>query len=308
MKPLALVPFALLALCAACEGGPPARQATVVKADASRRGTVAIAFEAKKQGAKPFPFPLVDGKVGGQATRFILDTGASVHAIDTTVAAAANITSPGKASLLSIEGWGALPEHAVAVRELPKAIRAHGIGGIIAPQLLSEPGQAVVLDLINQQLRMRPKSTAWSEMDDVGAILTPPGQRKLCPADADGIAGFAVAVDATVEGEATRLAIDTGASRSILLEGSKSGARAAGHPLLGRSVAAGASADVATSLYGAVPFKVGAWSMPLDVGVSTPPRAAQCGAEGWLGMDVLHDCALAMTADEAVVACRAPSR
>ena len=163
MKPLALVPFALGALCAACDSsGPPpntaANQASSAKADVTRRGTVAIAFEAKKPGAKPFPFPLVEGRVGDQPTRFIIDTGATVHAIDTTVAAAANITAPGKASLITLEGWGALPEHAVAVRELPATIRAHGIGGIIAPQLLSEAGQAVVLDLVNHQMRMRPRN------------------------------------------------------------------------------------------------------------------------------------------------------
>lgn len=307
-------PRALLALvltCGACDGGPPARTGGEsasggAGSGAPVRGVVPIAFEAKKQGSKPFPFPLVEGKVGNQPARFILDTGAAVHALDTSIGA--TLGAPANASAISIDGWGALPQHAVAVRELSATLRSHGISGIIAPQLLSEGGQAVVVDLVNQQLRMLPKSTAWSAMEDVGAVLTPPAQRKLCAAEADGVAGLGLALDAAVDGEPTHLAIDTGASRSIIVEGTKGGARAMAHPVLGRTMAAGASSDVATSLYGGVPLKAGAWSSTADIGVTTPHRQAQCGAEGRLGMDVLRDCALALTADEFLVACRAPGR
>jgi len=302
------------AFCACGESGPPAHtggesaSGGVAGAPASRRGVVPIAFEAKKQGSKPFPFALVEGKIGNQPARFILDTGAAVHAIDASAAAAAGVASPANGTVMSIDGWGALPNHAVAIRELSASIRSHGIAGIIAPQLLAEGGEAVVVDLLNHQMRMAPKSTAWSAMDDIGVLLTPPAQRKLCPADAEGVAGLALAVDAVVDGEATHLAIDSGASRSILLEGSKGAVRATAHPVLGRSVAAGASVDVATSIYGGVPITAGAWSGTVDVGVTTPHRAAHCGAEGRLGMDVLRDCALALTADEFLVACRATAK
>jgi hypothetical protein len=271
-------------------------------------GVVPIAFEAKKAGSKQFPFALVEGKVGDQPVRFILDTGAAVHVIDAQVATAAKIATPANATSISIDGWGVLPSHAALVRELPASIRTHGIGGVISPQLLADAGQAVVVDLVNQKLRSSPKSMAWSAMEDVGALLTPPAQRKLCAADVEGITGVAMAVDGAVDGEHAHLAIDTGASRSLFLEGSKVGARAQAHPVLGRTMAAGAAADVATSIYGGVPITAGAWSQTADVGLTPPNRPAPCGSEGRLGMDVLHDCALAMTADEFLVACRAPGR
>ena len=310
MKPdLRLAPmlFAGALACAACGGGPPARTGDgggAAHASASARGAVPIAFEAKRAGSRAFSFPLVEGKVNGQPTRFILDTGAVVHAVDTPVAAAAQLAAPATASSISIDGWGALPEHAVAVRDLPPSIRAHGIGGIIAPQLLVEsPDQAVVVDLVNLQLRMRPKSTAASAMGDLGPSLSGAG-RKLCPADADGLAGLAFAVDATVDGEPTRLAIDTGASRSMLVEGSKAAARAITRPVLGRTVSAGASADEATSIYGGVPITAGAWTSTVDVGVSVPHRPPPCGVDGRLGMDVLQQCAVAIYGDEMLVSCR----
>jgi hypothetical protein len=305
-----LAAFACALPCGlACDGGAPARTPVeqAVSGVSTRKGDVPIEFEAKKAGTKAFPFPFVEGTVAGQKTRFLLDTGAAVHAIDASLAAAAQLGSPAKATSITIDGWGALPEHAVVVRELPALLRTHGIGGVIAPQLLAEsPDQAVVVDLVNRQLRIRPKSTSSSELADLGTNLSG-ASRKPCPADSDGIAGRALAVDATVDGEPTHLAIDTGASRTMLLEGSKAGARAAGRPVLGRSVVAGAASDVATSIYGAVPFTVGAWSSPLDVGVGAGHRPPQCGAEGRLGMDVLQQCAIAMTSDELLVACRAPA-
>ncbi|MDB5220186.1 MAG: hypothetical protein JWO86_8113 [Myxococcaceae bacterium] len=297
--------------CAACGDGPPARTGGDQSAtgggphpNGAARGVVPIAFEAKKAGSRAFSFPLVEGKVNGQPTRFILDTGAVVHAIDTPVAAAAQLASPAKASSISIDGWGTLPEHAVAVRDLPASIRAHGIGGIIAPQLLVDaPDQAVVVDLVNLQLRMRPKSTAGSAMADLGPSLSGAG-RKLCPADADGLPGLGLAIAASVDGEPTWLAIDTGASRTMLVEGSKPAARAITRPVLGRTMSAEASAETATSIYGGVPFVAGAWTSTVDVGVSVPHRPPPCGVDGRLGMDVLQHCAVAISADEMLVSCR----
>ena len=284
--------------------GDDAAKGTGARSAASARGVVPIAFEAKKSGSRSFAFPLVEGKVNGQPTRFILDTGAGAHAVDTSLAAAAQLGASPKASSISIDGWGALPEHALVVRELPAGIRAHGIGGIIAPQLLVEsPDQTVVVDLANLQLRMLPRSTAAAAMGDLGPSLSGNGT-KLCPDDRDGIPGLGLALDGTVDGEPTPLAVDTGASRSILVEGSKAAARALLHPVLGRTVSAGASADVATSIYGGVPFTVGAWSSTVDVGVGVPHRAPPCGASGRLGMDVLQQCAVAISEGEMRVSCR----
>ncbi len=309
MKLAALVLGVVLS-CGACGGEEPAARSP---ANAAQGGggnvgaprAVPLAFEAKKQGAKPFPFAFVEGKIGGQNTRFLVDTGASVHTIDSTIAQAAQLASPVKTSSLSIDGWGSLPDHGVAVIELPASIRAHGIGGILSPQLLAEAGQALVVDLARKEMRQLSRSSAWSQVEDVGTPLTAPSHR-FCPADSGGLPGLLVAIDGTVEGEAIRFAIDTGASRSLLLDGSKGGARAAGHPVLGRSVASTSTADVPATIHGGVPLALGAWSTTVDVGLTPGERHAQCAYEGRVGMDVLQYCAIAMTHDEVLVSCRVP--
>ncbi len=300
---------------AACGDGPPARTAGdpsatggAQHAGASQRGVVPIAFEAKKAGSRAFPFPLVEGKVNGQPTRFILDTGTGSHVIDSALAASAQLGTPAKASSISIDGWGSLPEHAVAVRELPASIRAHGIGGVIAPQLLAESAtEAVVIDLVNRRMRARPQSSAWSEMEDLGPLLSQPGPRKFCPVDAGGAPGLVLALDGSVDGEATRFELDTGASRTSLVETSKAVARATTRPVLGRSVVSTAMADTAMPIHGGVPLAFGAWKSTLDVGVSPDAHHGECGFDGRLGIDVLQQCAIAMTTEKMLLACRDPS-
>jgi hypothetical protein len=290
-------------------GAPPPRTGAEAPATAAaRHGVVALAFEAKKPGSRPLPFAFVEGKIGGQATRFVVDTGAPVHVVDATLASAAQLASPVNASSLSIDGWGALPEHAVVVRELPAVMRAHGIGAILSPQLLAETAtDAVVIDFVNRQLRARPQSSAWSELEDLGAVLTPPGPRKFCPVDTGGVPGLVLGVDGTVDGERARLEIDSGASHTMLHEPSQAGVRAAGHAVLGRSMAASDEGDVAVAIHGGVPVRLGAWSTTLDIGVTPAAHHADCGYHGRLGIDVLQQCALAFTTEKVLVACRAPA-
>ena len=153
-----------------------------------------------------------------------------------------------------------------------------------------------------------PKSTAWSEMNDVGVILTPPEQRKFCAVEAGGVAGVTLGVDAVIEGESTRLAVDTGAGRSRVIESSKVGAKAVAHPTLGRSVGVGANVDIAATIHGGVPVAIGAWSSTVDMGVAPGERHPQCGYDGRIGIDVLSQCALAIAADEFLLACRAAGK
>lgn len=319
MKLAAVVVLVLAAV--ACGGEEPGARSAAegAKAGAGAGGPVGgqrsieLLFEAKKPGSKPFPFPFLEVKVGEHAARFLVDSGASVHAIDSALVKAAQLTEPVRSSAIVIPGWASLPDHAVVVVELPSSIRAHGFSGILSPQLLAEPGgagrpgQAVVVDLVKMQMRLVPRSTAWSQVQDLGTLLTAPGQR-LCPVDSAGVPGLLVALDGTIDGEPAKLAIDTGTSRSLILEGSKGGARAATHPVLGRSIAHSSMADLPVSIHGGVPLVVGAWSQTADVGVSPGERHAQCGHEARIGMDVLQHCAVAMTADEVVVGCRVPGR
>jgi hypothetical protein len=313
VRALRVLPIAL-ALVGACGGGPPPASPTPGAAAAhdkasagaaGARKVAALGFEARGKG-RPFPFALVEGSVAGRPTRFILDTGAGVHTIDESLRAAAGLPLPANASTITIEGWGKLAESPAAVVALSATLRAHGIGGILAPQLLAEGGQAVVVDFVGKQLRLRPRSAAWSEIADFGARLGAAAEQRPCAVDVNGTPGALLTIDGAVDGEPARFLLDTGAGRSTLDEGSKGGARAATHPVLGRSIGAFTSGDVATTLHGGVAVAVGAWSTTLDVGLVAAERSS-CGHEGRLGIDVLQQCALALAEGAFVAACRTPS-
>ena len=267
----------------------------------------ALAYEAKKPSGRPFPFPFVEVKVGAETTRLLVDSGATVHSIDAAVIKNAQLVAPVKLTSVTLEGWGAMPDQPVAVVELPATIRAHGIGGVLSPQLLARglgPGQALAFDMVRGQLRAQPRSAAWANVEELGIALTR-GSAKLCSADASGIFPSQLfTVDATVDGEATKVVVDSGASRSFFTEGSSAGAKAAARPLMGRSTAQIALAEVPMTLRGGVPITIGAWSNPTEVGLTPGDKNVPCGHDGHLGMDVLQRCAIAYAADEAVLGCR----
>jgi len=267
----------------------------------------ALGYEAKKPSARPFPFPFVEVKVGTETTRFLVDTGAAVHSIDAAVIKNAQLVAPVKLAAVTLDGWGALPDQPVAVVELPATIRAHGIGGVLSPQLLAKglpAGQALAFDLVRGQLRAQPRSAAWANVEELGIALTA-GAAKLCSADASGIFPSQLfTVDATVDGEATKMVVDSGASRTFFTGSSKAGAKAAARPLIGRSSAQSSMIEVPVALRGGVPITIGAWSNPTEVGLAPGEKDAHCGHEGHLGMDVLQRCAVAYAGDDAVLGCR----
>lgn len=293
-----------LASLVACDGGPPPNVPGVDNAGASSGGarpgaqkSAVIAIEPRRAGVRHFPLPVVDGRIGDRPTKLVISTGAATHVIDRSLGADAS-------AKISIDGWGDVPAHPAELADLPPHVRNHGVGGIISPQLLVEQGQAVVVDLVNKQMRLRPKSMGWSEAGDVGAKMTTAGQARPCPTDV----GQLLVVDAQVEGAPMKLALDTGASRTIMNEGSAGGAKAAAHDVLGRSVAPSSRSGVATPLHGGVPLAGGTWSTTVDMGVSPGERNAQCGHEGHIGVDILGYCAMAIAADELLVACRTPGQ
>jgi hypothetical protein len=298
----AALPFAGCGAAGAVPGKPAYYTS---EAGTPARGVVPLSFEAKKPGARSLPFAFVDGKVGERPTRLVIDTGATVHVLDTALAAAAGVALPARASAIAIDGWGQLLEHGVIVRDLPESLRAHGVGVIVSPQLLTEPGQAVVVDFVERQLRMRVRAGAWSELGNIGPVLTAPGT-KPCKTSAGDIGGVALLVDAMVDGAAAQLSLDTGSSLTIVDQDSKVGAKVEAHPVLGRSVSPVASGDVPASIHGGVELSIGGLLTTAEVGVAPGARSAQCDHEGRVGLDILQRCALAFTKDQLHVACRAP--
>jgi|GEM_PF-6332521 len=286
---------ALAAVHAGCAGGGAGAGATGPTDPIARAKEAVLSIEAHRAGARPFPFPVVSARVGDKPTKLLVDTSASAHALERSLGAASD-------AAIDVDGWGRLAARPALV-DLPAHLREHGVGGVIAPQLLAESGEAVVVDLVNRRMRLRPTSTARSDVADIGASLFASGQGPLCPG-ADGAP--ALLVDAEVDGARAQLAVDTGASRTLFLEGSAAAARAAAHPVLGRSMGQATRTSAAVALHAGVPLRAGAWSTTMDVGVAPGERQATCSADGRLGMDALQYCAIAVMADAFVVACRTP--
>src|SRR5689334_20939092 len=107
MKPAALpLPMAavvVLLAIAACGEAPPARSGADAakpggEASAGAQRSVALLFEAKKPGSKPFPFSFVEVTIADQSTRFLVDTFARTHVIDGAVMKRAQLSDTVRAS------------------------------------------------------------------------------------------------------------------------------------------------------------------------------------------------------------------
>ena len=265
--------------------------------------TVALQFEAKKAGTRPLPFPFVDAEVNGQATRFLLDTGATGHSIDRTIANGAS-----DSAAIVVTGWGKLRGQPIAVVDLPEAVRSRGIGGVLSPQLLAKtasPTQALVVDFVRSQLRAQERAAARASVEELGIMISP-AAKSCASANVAGVAGSLVVVDATVDGAGAKLVADTGTSRSFLTEGSPAAGKAAGHPMLGRSITYSRMGELPLTLYGGASVAAGSWSNSADIGVGAGATDDGCGAQGRLGMDALQRCALVFSGDDLVLGCRPP--
>lgn len=279
-----------------------------------------LVFEPRTQGTRPFPFAIVNGAIGGKPTKLLVDTGASVHAIDATLAREAGLvieaapavgTQPDGKSVsmqrtkdpkLTLVGWGDTPARSTAILDLPPALRERGIGGLVSPQQLVTAEKAVVIDFDGGWMKARVTSTAWLVVKSNGQVMGEP--TRACAVSAGGLDGLALTVDGVVAGEATRLELDSGASRTMLVSRSKAGAQAARRPQVGTSAAMGAGAVVPMSLHASVPVASGAWSETLEMGVIEGEKNADCGYEGRIGIDVLRRCTVVISTEDVRVVCR----
>jgi hypothetical protein len=288
---------------AACAGSPPPRP------PAPKRPAATLFYsDVKVAPGRTFPSPLVVGSVSGRPTTFVVDTGAEVSVVDATLAVVVGLPigqpvggeDPDATTLplrrtdqprLAIDGLGPIAERPTAVVTLPPVLARLGIGGILSPQALAEPGRDVVVDLVNLELRLADASAPSH------ASRTAQPQQELPPMNVcrfreSGFDAKVVVAAATIDGVEMAAEIDTGASGTLVVADSEAGRKLAARSDVVRGQAKDATGAFEVMRAGDVPVTIGA--VPLRGAITVMPgkKDVHCGHEGRIGIDLLRSCIL----------------
>jgi predicted aspartyl protease len=255
--------------------------------------------------------PIVVGRIGGQATQLLVDTGASEHVLEDWFARQLAFASPtgrhavaldsssrrvgmdrlGKVTL-ELDGWGEIGTVApLATTDSASGLRMLGIGGLLSPQELVKD-QSVIIDFPGSSLYAVDDQQATARMAAMPRSL---GLASGC--------GGTYALTATIEGQDARLVVDTGASSTALQSASAPGRALSGRSSVGRDVI-GVGGPIQTRVLRDASVKVASYSQKLDVDiVATRLRRLTCPSDGFLGMDVLASCVLVINARAMQIGC-----
>ncbi len=303
--------FAALALSAlaACGGASGkagvAQNASATPDDSHELRHVDLEFAINN---KPFPLPIVHGKVAGVPTLFLVDTGANAHILTSWIARKAQLTTrafgdqgvdhAGRAietrraphPQVHIDNWGDLSDEPMLVTDVPEAVQRLGIGGFISPQQLASDDASIVIDFQKSEMRQMRRGDS---LDSAGNALAldPP---RVCLDKDSPLQGLAFVVHGQIEGNAVDLLVDTGAHHSDLLSTSKPG-----KALLPRSEASkesvyAASGKVTPRTVHDAHLHVGALEVMRDVDLIPGKEDDFCPRDGVLAMDVLKQCVLVL--------------
>jgi hypothetical protein len=241
--------------------------------------------------------PIVRVHIAGRAQAMLLDSGSPLHMWNVSAARAAGVALGARASVTDVDGR-AYDAVALAVpallddlsltatplfgsdlleRQQPLQPGAPHCDGLISPQKLPPPGQALIMDLHDKSLRVLSWPEAMQYLERYPLLLA------NVPAGENGH----FVVDAEVADHFLQLVIDTGAPTSMLY--------------VPRSI------DLPRDAVGMIDKRlrvsVGQVSRRLVVELRQPLRADFNLSDGLLGLDVLRDCALGLDSERAVVRC-----
>jgi predicted aspartyl protease len=288
--------------------GPP------VAADTTLR-KVAIDFTIQ---GRPFPLPLVKASVAGTDTLALLDTGANSTVIAGWLARKTNLTlqrfgdtgtdHTGRSietrralhPQAAIDGWGSLPDEPLLVTDVPDAVTKLGIGMFISPQKLVVDGESIVLDFPHKEMRAVKRGT---ELGTLGSALTL-DPVALCEDKDSPIQGLAYVLRGTIDGEAVKLLVDTGAHHSDLLMSSPPGVKLLPRAVDSKEQVYAASGKVTPKTLKDVKVSVGAVEASYDVDLIPGKKDEFCPRDGVLAMDVLMKCELLLEPGKLVGQCR----
>lgn len=262
--------------------------------------------------------PWIEIEVNGARSKAILDTGAEFHVVQAWFAEKAGIQQNTerradvsdsakksmKASIGEVRGtlatWGPLETPAVIIPTLPMFQDA-GIGMIVNPTLLTDPGRVLRMDFVAR------------EMSELKALSKPPASGVGTQACAtlsrlkDGAVITTTRHLTEVKmGEITiALTIDTGARTTVVAANAE-----ATSALLPRAT----GTETAGGVFGTEEVKTVPDAVTLTVGGAelavtgirlspAEPERTSCKDEGVLGMDVLAQCVLELSLTDSRLSC-----
>ena len=260
-----------------------------------------------------FPSPVLRVTVNGVTGWVLVDTGAGIHTLAAWFVEKAGLVPD--ASLtdrvggrdasgervflrflddvrLTLDGPQALSLGVSAVADFPAEFESARVAGLISPQSLLRDGERLILDLRSPSLRM--------EATGQRADADEPGDRMdACSARTAQVPSLLFAVQVAVEGRPARLLVDTGAS-ATRLAGDASAAIGLPRDAARDHLGVGGVRE-AMSVARGVPVRVGGLEQVVDVAIGG--ATAGCGGDGLLGIDVLRQCRLVLTASAGRVEC-----
>jgi hypothetical protein len=303
-------PGMLMLLASACGGATSTK--TSVAQNASAIGEVEQAHRVDLEfalGNKPFPLPIVHGKVGGVPTLILVDTGANAHIISSWLAHKAQLTTKGFGDVgvdhtghaietrraphpqMHIDNWGDLPDEPMLVTDVPDAVTRLGIGAFLSPQQLSTEEFAVVLDFQKSEMRQMRRAEALDSTSGSALALDPPRQ---CLDKDSPLQGLAYVLHGQIEGQDADLMLDTGAHHSDLLASSKAAKALLPKSEPSRESVYAASGKVTPRTVKAAQVRVGAVDVTRDIDLIPGKEDEFCPRDGVLAMDVLKNCVIVL--------------
>lgn len=264
--------------------------------------------------------PIVEGRLSGIPTLFVLDTGAGTHTLTSWLAKKAGLKmqrtelkvrdAAGRSLDLNmvhgvkvaISGLGAFTLQGAIVAEFPPFFEEEGIGGALSPQLLAPAGQAVVLDMLASRARLEDTAVAKRAARALPQSLAERGIQG-CADLAAPLANFLFQVPTVIDGDDLLLTLDTGAGRTGIHEASAAGPKLKPRAVPRQGAAAVGGAHEASSVQGVV-VKAGMAEATLEVDLVPATSGRTCRADGRLGMDVLKRCVLVVSRSDFAGGCR----
>ncbi len=270
---------------------------------------------------KRLPLPLIEVEIGGKKTLAIVDTGAQVSVLAYAFAGGFAEAPPGPPApigrdssgktvtlqrLLNVSvivpGLGTIAIPDTVRTQLPLVFEQLGIGMILSPQALASTQRSVLLDL-------RGGKFGWV------APGTRPGRGlsvriDACTYEESGVRARALLVASEVEGIATTLAIDTGASDVSLKRTSKAGAALEKAHDIGTSRTLGAGGVATSGEVKSVAMLVDSTLLKAHVTLtdSSPNSNDEpCKHDGLVGMRFLKSCTLVISPTGVDAHCDPPS-
>jgi predicted aspartyl protease len=254
-----------------------------------------------------FPSPLLRATVNGESVWFVVDTGASVHAVAKWLTTAAHVgTHDSKTTLrgstgattqareagpinLTLRDGSVLSLQEAAVVDFPPVFAEQRIGGLISPQQLTTDGQAVVLNL-------RTPSLTFAPFDGAVGALGIPATTALAGTHAcsneGAMPGRSYGAGVTIAGIPADMTVDTGATSTFVASSRVSRALAARATQNGQVQGVGGEVQSARTVAGVTIVRAGsARKADLILGGTSEG----CGVDGLLGMDLLRGCTLALS-------------